>query len=616
MKIARYVYFTFFVLFTVLLSFTFATTGDADAVFINITKEYTLNSDGSTEFRYSHKVKLLTYLTVNRYFGETFIVYNPEFQKLRVTKSVTTMADGKEVSSPENAFNEVLPGFVAGAPVYQHLREMVITHTGLERGCVIELEYQITSKPGFIPYLMGEEIFGVSSPIEEMTVIVRLPKDRNLSYELLNGNISPKLSTDAQFHTFNWTKHDIPILRNEPHHQPNAEFALRLVFSTCPSWNELSEFLQDRVQGKLSLNDKAKIWIDKAKEDLTDNKAMVLKLREIVADQVGTIRCDPKYFGYRFQGADNTFSNNYGHAWDKALLLMAVLRKAGFTTHQALLSRYGQIAPSVPSLQQFDEAWVAVKGLGDDLFYLNPGGNQNKRAEYSQSGRMFFLPEKRDNPLITLIDRSVKENCQRVTANLILSEEFILSGDVQLQTRGYFHPGFDLMEGQDGFVKKKLTKMFGKGEVSDIMVKELGENDGAFTAQFEATNAFEDKEGFVIWTLTIPSSFDDLHISAALSKRFTPLQLPTRMSESVDLTVELPKNLRVFVTPTAVDMENEIGMLRIKSEIKEGKLRINRQLVLNKKIISPLEYQDFREMIVEWQAPDSRNIVFKKLSID
>ena len=45
----------------------------ADAIYQEIIKEYQLNSDGSTSFTSSYKVKLLMYLAVNRKFGESFI---------------------------------------------------------------------------------------------------------------------------------------------------------------------------------------------------------------------------------------------------------------------------------------------------------------------------------------------------------------------------------------------------------------------------------------------------------------------------------------------------------------------------------------------------------------
>ncbi|MBD3386049.1 DUF3857 domain-containing protein, partial [candidate division KSB1 bacterium] len=148
----------------ILTVFTFSTaaeteTAGTDAVYQQLEKKYILHQDGRISFEYHHKVRLLTYLAVNRYFGEDFIIYNPRFQTLDILKSITTMADGKSVESPDNAYNTVLPRAVSQAPAYAHLREMVVTHTGLERNAVIDFSYRIESSAEWMPWLMGEEVF-------------------------------------------------------------------------------------------------------------------------------------------------------------------------------------------------------------------------------------------------------------------------------------------------------------------------------------------------------------------------------------------------------------------------------------------------------------------------
>src|SRR6056297_1598782 len=102
---------------------------DSDALYKKIIKTYTLNEDGSVDYQYQHELDLYSYYAFNRLYGETFIVYNPDYQTLKIDTSYTTMADGKIVQSPENAYNEVLPRMASGAPPYSHLREMVVTHT-------------------------------------------------------------------------------------------------------------------------------------------------------------------------------------------------------------------------------------------------------------------------------------------------------------------------------------------------------------------------------------------------------------------------------------------------------------------------------------------------------
>jgi len=95
------------ILLTFWAAFSFAQ--KTDAIFKNIKKEHILHTDGSIEFKYYKEVKLLSPYAFNRLYGETFIVYNPDFQKLKIHKAYTIMKDGRKVEAPKNAFNKVLP---------------------------------------------------------------------------------------------------------------------------------------------------------------------------------------------------------------------------------------------------------------------------------------------------------------------------------------------------------------------------------------------------------------------------------------------------------------------------------------------------------------------------
>ena len=147
-----------------------------DGEYLSVTKTYSLSPSGDWTFRYQHRLKILTYYAINNLYGETFIVYNPGFQKLKVNKAITTMADGTLVPSPANAFNEVLPRYAANFPSCNMLREMVVTHTGLERGAQTELGYEILTSAGFFPAMMGNELLQPSSPVDELTIVVKIPE--------------------------------------------------------------------------------------------------------------------------------------------------------------------------------------------------------------------------------------------------------------------------------------------------------------------------------------------------------------------------------------------------------------------------------------------------------
>ena len=99
-----------------------ANSSEPDAVYQKMNKEFKLNPDGSVIYHYSHQLKLHSYFSFNRQYGETSVIYDPRFQKIKINYAYTIMSDGKRVDCPPNALTEVLPDFCTNAPAYNYLR--------------------------------------------------------------------------------------------------------------------------------------------------------------------------------------------------------------------------------------------------------------------------------------------------------------------------------------------------------------------------------------------------------------------------------------------------------------------------------------------------------------
>ena len=163
----------------------------SEASFRKLYKTYTLNQDGSMEERVYKELKIYTHAAMNSKYGETFIVYNPEFQELKINESYTIQKDGNKVVTPANAFVEVLPSFAADALAYNHLKEMVVVHTGLELGATIVLDYSIKTKATMCGELDVFTMIKELSPIEDFRLTVNVPESKKLNYELLNSSAKP-----------------------------------------------------------------------------------------------------------------------------------------------------------------------------------------------------------------------------------------------------------------------------------------------------------------------------------------------------------------------------------------------------------------------------------------
>ena len=68
--------------------------GASEAEYKKLAKTWTLNADGSQEFRYDMELTLFTHTAMNGTYGESFIVYNPQYQELKINSSYTKQKDG------------------------------------------------------------------------------------------------------------------------------------------------------------------------------------------------------------------------------------------------------------------------------------------------------------------------------------------------------------------------------------------------------------------------------------------------------------------------------------------------------------------------------------------
>lgn len=229
----------------------------SEAEFRKLSKTYTLRADGSQEVRVQKELTLFTHAAMNSLYGETFIVYDPDFQKLEIHESYTRQKDGNVIKTPANALVEVLPSAAANAPAYNRLKEMVVVHTGLELGATIVLDYSIVSKAGYLPELDICCPVKELSPIKEYTFRLNVPAGKAVHYELLNASAKPAITQGSGMKTFTWTLKDV---KPRPYAYPSARGAMGqvqavssgmmpvFIASTWPRYDEALKSLKAQFQ--------------------------------------------------------------------------------------------------------------------------------------------------------------------------------------------------------------------------------------------------------------------------------------------------------------------------------------------------------------------------------
>lgn len=209
-----------------LLSMALTAQAAPEARFGKLSKTYTLHADGSQELRVQKELTLYTHAAMNSLYGETFIVYNPQYQQLEIHDSYTQQKDGTIIRTPANAFVEVLPSAAANAPAYNGLKEMVVVHTGLELGATICLDYSIKSRAGYLPELDICCPIKELSPIDEFTFRIEVPEGKTLHYELLNASARPAEANKDGMKSITWKLKNV---EPRPYSYPSLRSSLGLV---------------------------------------------------------------------------------------------------------------------------------------------------------------------------------------------------------------------------------------------------------------------------------------------------------------------------------------------------------------------------------------------------
>lgn len=295
-----------------------------DAEYQLVRRQYTVNADGTTDYRYRKEVTIHRNhaLTAYAYMGESFIVWNPDFETLKINECYTLRADGSRVDMPQNAFVEQLPHNCADCGRFNHLREMAVIHTGMEYGCTIVLDYTIHRQTDILEQRF---LVPLECPVRKYEVIVDVPEGQYLSCGSTNRITYHNFTVSAEMfddHTFHVVYHDVPATFNDAYLPEAGNLYPKVWFSNqsvpplryTPS-NDVVPGLYD-IAAELYESDGNKL-------------AYIKRMRDYVIDNVRLNDIEPHQLNYRHASLTEVWNSNCGTLLEKASLLAALINEAG-----------------------------------------------------------------------------------------------------------------------------------------------------------------------------------------------------------------------------------------------------------------------------------------------
>ena len=535
-----------------MMAAAFAKAPEKDAVYKLVSKSYTLNTDGSTEFRKRTELQIFTRMTFD-HFGETFITYNPDFQELIINEAYTIRKDGSKVETPRNAFNPMLPEGCTKCERLNGIRTMVVTHTALEYDAVIVLDYTIRSKNFFFQELLEKVDLQEEVPVEKYVLSVTTPDYKPAKF-VLNGKLSYTESENSNknMKTTTMTFADLPALPTDEYLFP-GEYKAVTFYTMDEPHHIVGKIAQQNAMQKFSNQKITDFFRSRVKEDMTDMDK-VLSVRDYIHDNIQTNHLDARVLNYMFASPQQVWESNCALPIEKNILLAGVLQSLGYDAQFVFLTE---------TLTKDPTSMVYVK-VGEIYYYISANEVEDLSL-YVLHPKASFIGLDDQQWAQGKIDIKVD-----VVADIIIDKGNLSNPQVDVKRKNVESPLTETLRPQEIEVAK--------ASVSQINNKyyELTIDDGNYGTQVRSVNIHNDRQY-------------DVCTDGAVEK--------------YAYTVKLPANVRVLTKPVHKEITVEKAKLLIDVQIDGQTVTITRQLNLPFAWVTAKSAKAFKAMMGEWEAP-------------
>lgn len=579
---------------------------DSDAVFNKIEKHYTLHPDGRMQYREVKDLTLNTHYAFNRTYGETFIVFNPETQKLLIDEAYTIMADGKKVVAPENAFNPVLPRPAADFPHAAHLREMVVTHTALEVGSKIHLDYTINTEAGFYPALMDEIVIPQSDPVEEMKVVVRVPEGTPFNYHVTKLRTGPEITTDLGFTIYTFTFLSVKPLAHDVWQKADHTGEPVLTFSTSKDLHRLVDKYVNQNAFKLKATPEMTKAVAAVTLGTKSETEKILAIQAIVANEVHHYGINEKYLGYNLRTPAEVWITNGGTKAENAVLLATLLRSGGVNANPVAIFAPGTPDKKAGNLNEIKGYMVQVNPKEGKRVYLDPNHVNSFSAALNYPGYHAL-------PLDAAVESLRFENFNapdtRRTMSLQIAfgpEKSNINGAVSLSGKGV--PTFKNIDTTAHIREIKSLPVKAK-DVTAFDISSVGAN---ITFEMEKENPVEAKNGYFILEMPYLGN-DPAHTwpYELQSSRKSDIDLGNGLDINYTFDIAIPAGYDFVLPAESVILKNSFGAIEINYTLNGDKLKVTKMFRIPDPVAGEQSWTEVKALFDLWRTENYSKIIIK-----
>lgn len=399
---------------------------------------------------YTHKLYKILTSAGGRDYNTVIVDYDPlsAYAEIREVK-IYRKAGGVEVLD-----NPVLDYPAPAHMIYWGARQKMVTIGRLEPGDAVEFS---TYKKGFtyallqnedpdakyIPPMRGHFYdivpFWSNQPIQEKVYQVSALTAKNMRYAVYHGTLQSSQKKEGNRTIYTFVKNDVLPLKVPSNTLANNDVQTKLLLSTAQNWEAKSMWFYkvNEDYGSFVPTDEVKAKVSELlKKAKTENDSLSI-LTHWVADNMrysGISMGEGE--GFTLHKCEMNFTDRCGVCKDKAGLLIAMLRAAGFKAYAAM-TMAGERIDDIPA-DQFNHCVTVVQRRNGNYQLLDPTWVPGRRELWSSAEQQqHFLMGLPQGATLKITPVSKAENHYlKMTATTRLDKKGNLSGTVTVTAEG------------------------------------------------------------------------------------------------------------------------------------------------------------------------------------
>lgn len=485
----------------------------------------------------------------------------------------------------------------------------------------------------FIPPMRGEfyeiiNFFG-NEPIQTKYYEVSIPAHKTVQYKTYNGTINVNEQKRGDNRVFTFVLNNIFPIKSEPNMVALSDIAPKAIITTTMKWEDKSKWFYgvNESYGSFTCTPELKVKVDELLRGSKTELDSIHALTHWVADNMRYSGLTMgKGEGYTLHNVKMNFTDRCGVCKDKASLLVAMLRAAGFKTYAAM-TMAGSRIENIPA-DQFNHSVTAVVLRNGQIQMLDPTWVPFSRELWSslEQQQNYLIGTAEGLPLMETPISAPENHYLNIDNKATLDEEGNLTGTFTIDAEGQSDGAIrGILTGpayrRDKAIEKELRKYNSK-----LVVTSFSGIDDPYTysqpvhlvINYQIPNYVNISDKEISFQSPLSSGFfksQMWHLGLNTTVESRKYAFKTRCTQLIKQTetITLPASLKVKQQPVQLsDITDSAGSISTSSAVNGSTYSFKNTISMNKRIFEANDWTVIRSIVEQHKKIMDQKLLLEK----